>query len=398
GLTAEGWAGVFSLVVRTHGSVLDWQAELHRLIAASRRTPGTEEERLAVDSATQELADLVVEGPANDTTMYFERLARARWAVEKAERALSSLTDEGLMTSDFVSLHRTISTQSLAHALPPGVTLVQFFTFLRIVDSPSHTPGWRLPHYAAFRLSKPASDAYDLDFVDLGPVTLVDSLIAGYRSAIDCVAPGRRPSAREEAEYRQSARALYDRLWAPVFSDMRPPTGRQESSTQSDRTAPSGAPGAGTPNNTAPLVLIIPDAQLHQIDFNTLLAPGGKLVIERWKTHLLSSGADLLKSSHPRHSGSDMLAAGNPDRNGAAPLILTPDGSGMGASGQLLCLDTAAVAIPLPGAEQEIATVAALYASETSAATTVLSGIDATETQIKQAMPGKRIVHLATHG
>ncbi len=379
-LSDAEWGDVFSLVVRTHGSVLDWQAERHLYLGSVGDTTGADEPNAAVENAAQRLAGLVVNGPDSDTTAYYEELARARRTVEETERALSATTEEWRTTSDFVTIHHDISRESLADALDRGAILAHFLTYSKIVDSPSNTPSWRVPHYAVFCLSKIDSDAHELDFVDLGPMTSLDSLIAGYRTAIDGIRSPQKPSTREEADYRRFARAIYDRIWAPLFPD---------SLSESSRHGQ---------NADAPLVLIVPDAGLHRVDFNTLLSPAGELVIENWKTHLLSSGADLLRTHTDHGFGHDMLAAGNPNHTGNGSLILEEDGSTTTRPNRIFCVDASILSTPLPGAEVEANNVAGLFAKETGESTTVLTGVYATETRVKQEMTAKRIVHLATHG
>jgi CHAT domain-containing protein len=229
-------------------------------------------------------------------------------------------------------------------------------------------------------LSKIAEDIHTLDFVDLGPKASVDSLIAAYRGAIEGIRSPQRPSAREEADFRTFARAIYDRIWSPLFPDSMAGSNRHG------------------PDTGAPLVLIVPDAELHRVDFNTLLSPRGKLVIEKWKTHLLSSGADPLRTSTDGDVGHDMLAAGNPDGTGAGSLVLDGDESTLTRRERIFCVDASVVTSSLPGSEVEAKTVAELFSKETGESTIVLVGAHATETRIKQEMTARRIVHLATHG
>lgn len=106
------------------------------------------------------------------------------------------------------------------------------------------------------RLLKTGADLYRLDFFDLGDCRSLDSLVFHYRETIDAVNSGRWPSTREEAEFRTVARALYERLWAPVM----------------DRDA--GMRHAETPDDSETMVFIVPYSWLCLVDFNTLLAPG----------------------------------------------------------------------------------------------------------------------------
>lgn len=379
-LSVQDWGNVFSFVVRTHGSVLDWQAERHRLLQSSVHASQARNSKEEVERAVQYLANLVVNGPGNDTAAYHDELTRAGKSVEEAEQTAAAATEKSLVRSDFAGLHHRISLSTLGSALDRGVTLIHFLTFAKTVGSPSNTSQWRQRHYAAFRLSKTSNGTHELDFIDLGPSMSVDSLVAGYRASIDGVEVGRRPSARDEAEYRVCARALYDRLWAPLFSET-------DENTDPDRA-----------DAEAPLVLIVPDSRLHEVDFNTLLSPGGRLVIERWKTHILSSAADLLKPPTNHSLGKGILAVGNPARDGTGPLMMALSNPDSDRPDRVFCINVAAVTSSLPGAEQEAAAVAALFSRKTGESTVVLLGAQATETRVKMEIAGKRIVHFATHG
>ncbi len=374
-LTDADWGTVFALVAKSHGSVLDWQAERHRFIQSIGGTAGP---NAAAKTAAQDLSDLTLNGPGPDTTTYYGQLAAARRRVEEAERELSAATEEWRAASEYADIYHRISRESLSDALPPGTTLVHFLTFTKIVDSPSNTPSWREPHYAAFRLSKYDENVEELDFVDLGKAVSIDSLIGVYRQAVDEIRSPQRPSAREEAEYRQSARTLHDRIWSPLFPDSASDPNRAET-------------------DAAPLVLIIPDAGLHRVDFNTLLSPSSELVIEKYKTHLLSSSADLLRSPPNNGIGRNMLAAGNPAPTVNGSLNLTENSHDTHPN-RVNCVDESVFSVVLPGAELETKNVALIFEKESGESTYVLTGTGATETRIKQNIESKRIVHLAAHG
>ena len=52
----------------------------------------------------------------------------------------------------------------------------------------------------------------------------------------------------------------------------------------------------------------------------------------------------------------------------------------------------------LPGSRREVADITAAWPSADASEVTVLSGTAATETAVKRAVSGRRVVHLATHG
>jgi len=93
GLTDAEWDNVFALVVRAHGSVLDWQTERHLFLESVDGAAGADEPNAAAKNAAQQMADLVVTGPGSDMTAYYEELAHARRIVEETERACSARTE-----------------------------------------------------------------------------------------------------------------------------------------------------------------------------------------------------------------------------------------------------------------------------------------------------------------
>jgi CHAT domain-containing protein len=191
---------------------------------------------------------------------------------------------------------------------------------------------------------------------------------------------GRRPSAREEVEYRAIARELYDRIWAPLSLQNNPGVNRAVSA------------------DSAAMVLLVPVWWLHLLDFNTLLAPTGELVIEQYKLHYLSSAGDLVRLARRKPTGRGLLAVGNPAGGSAdhASIDRGPPKDGNNASA--LCADLYRDRESLPGAEMETEAIAELFLSSTGEPVTVLCGREATEEAVKKRIPGHRIVHLATHG
>jgi CHAT domain-containing protein/tetratricopeptide (TPR) repeat protein len=373
-------ARVFVLVVRTHGRILDWLAHRQRFLETVSDTVLVEPYREAVTAATQRLADLIVQGPGDDRQIHRDELIRARHDKEEAERNLSRIWNRSRTRGDTVA----VTVDRLASALDPGATLVHFIRFPRWLNPKWTGRKWYRSHYGAFRLKKNDVGAARLRFVDLGPAAQIDSLIAVYRNVIAAPPPGRRPSAKEEAEFRSVAQSLYELVWAPLM----PPGARTGSVTI----------GAAAAAKAAPFVLIVPSVRLWLVDFNTLLAETGEAVIERWRLHTLSSALDLFREPTGPVHGEGMVAVGNPTRDsGVASASGAVDATGR-VSRAVLCAEAYQDPRPLPGAELEARTVARFYAENTGQPATVLLGSDADEARVKQLLPGKRLIHLAAHG
>ncbi len=373
-------AKAFSRVAGTHGQVLDWLADRRRILELEADTTQFACLRNAFTVASQRVADLVVRGPQGDGQNYAKSLAVARRDMDEAEWDLSAAFEHLRREVGSRQSSQEMVTDLLAAALDGGATLIHFIRFDKWLDpeSPDDIPWYS--NYGAFRLRTSAGDSFDLDFFDLGPAASVDSLVFTYRRSIDGVEPGRRPTAREEAVYRSAAGELFEKIWAPVM----PPL--EQYAPHADR------------SNPAPLVFIIPDSWLHLVDFNTLLSPGDNPVIEAWRLHHLSSARDLLRPASADLGGIGLLAVGNPtcvDRE-TEELAGRSPGDTETALGR--CPGAYRLAEPLPAAAQEARTLADLYSSVTHEPTILLLGNEATESAVKQAAPGKRVIHLATHG
>ncbi len=364
---------VFSLAAREHGQVVDRFAQRRQLLDLTEASPASEEVFAAYVEATQRLADLVVRGPQGDPKRHSAAVATARREKVEAERALAAASERFERHVAYTQQRSTISPDVLAAHFATPTTLVHFVRFPQLTAG---TPEWRPgattleecifegagERYGAFRLRARAGPAGDLEFVDLGRARDLDSLIVDYRRAIDAVGSLGRPSARHEAEYRTIAKRLYEAVWAPVMDP---------------------APESDGP----PIVLLVPSGGLHLLDFNTLLSPDGRLVIEQWKLHLLSSVRDLERLSVERPASSEsrpegLLIVGNPEI-GSPPA---------------LCEDLRSTYADLPGAEMEIEEISRLFSQATGEAVDVLRGAEATEQAVKTRMTTRRMLHIAAHG
>jgi CHAT domain-containing protein len=236
--------------------------------------------------------------------------------------------------------------------------------------------------YGAFRLIKRNEASWDLAFVDLGKTADLDSLIARYRGTIDGVGTARRPTARQEAEFRAASRRLYLSLWKPLLDGEHGPF------------------LVGRPENRAPLIFAVPTSQIHLVDFNTLISPSGELLIEQCRVHLLSSARDLLRYQNDARppTGRGMLVVGSPQR------LTTQESGGNGSLstlksiGHAPCMERLTHLEPLPGAEREALTVSDLYETATGESVSVLLDAKATEAAAKRGLVGRRMAHFATHG
>jgi CHAT domain-containing protein/tetratricopeptide (TPR) repeat protein len=373
----------FAMVMRTHGHVLDWLCERQQRLESVPDTCRIEQLHNSYVTATQYAVNLMMEGSAGHNEDYAERLAGARKRQEELDRRLSAAIEQVRSDMGVLAPSKTVSTGSIAAAMDAGATMIHFVRFPKWMHATHEGKHARRSHYGAFRLRKSKDDGWTLDFIELAPAASVHALIGEYRRSIDQTPPGRKPSPREEAEFRAAARSMYDMLWAPLFGRVREGAGEQDTS------------------QSTPLVFIVADSRLYQIDFNTLLSPSGQLVIEMHRLHHLSSARDLLRftADHVREIGSGLLAVGNPHSpfNRSVPARESTDNE---RHHQLmdLCADFLKRLPELPSAEKEVREVSELFTSETKETVMVLIGTDATEAAVKRLCTSPRILHLAAHG
>jgi CHAT domain-containing protein len=173
-----------------------------------------------------------------------------------------------------------------------------------------------------------------------------------------------RAAARNEAAYRVAGNALRHAIWDPIAPHL-----------------------AGVR-----AVYIAADAALLLVNFGTLPSGGSQYLLETGPPlQLLSTERDLVTPRAGRRSG-DLLAIGNPEF--AAPPSAPTAARGVPEG----CVNFASIrfdALPASGAETR--SIAQLW-RERGWKGVELEGARATESAFKQQAPGKRVIHIATHG
>lgn len=373
---AETGLGVLNENLRTGSdreavllTVRPWSSTIMLIMAAA-----------AHPSPSRETWDDVFSMVATTYGRVLDWLVERRRFLDAAPESPTGELDGGAAPSDFSSRTEIISTQRIASELGPRTTLVQYIRYVSPTAQPTASDPWSEVRYGAFRLQAVERGNHELRFIDLGRADPIDVLIGDYRRAIDDARSGRRPSARLEAVYRSTARGLFDALWAPLFP-----------SSDGDPVE------TGARDDTGDIVLIVPDAGLNALDFNTLLDPSLDPVIAHWRTQLLSSARSVLRAPGRRPRGEGMLAVGDPLASAK------PDRDATGATDTasgipFLCGAVEQGPRALPGARDEALDLAALFSETMGRSAEVLVGADATEHAVKQMAPGNRIIHFATHG
>jgi hypothetical protein len=171
---------------------------------------------------------------------------------------------------------------------------------------------------------------------------------------------------------------------------------------------------------------VVPDAALHLVSLASLPVGGSHYLVETGPLiHYLSTERDLVPAQ-PRH-GKGILVVGNPAFDQASKLEVAanvpsvPTGTAAGTAGTLLRGTRSACGtfqtlhfVPLPGSQQEAENIAALWKQSNVGASAPImrgsavqsgsgqllqmTGADASLEAFEQYAPGRRVLHVATHG
>ena len=351
---------VWDEVIRTRTLVLDEMSARSRRIVDSR-DPAIAQAARNLEEARGAIARLLRQ-PAGDTDSgtYAAAIRRASETEERMERELA---DKSSALSNEIQ-DREAGLAEVSAALPDGSALI---AYLRYAPSPSgfsktETDSERyLAMVLSFGGSVPVA-------IQLGPAAGIDRLIGTWRAEA-----GTLPlDERAEPRYSEAAAALRRAIWDPVADRL----------------------------GHARMVFIVPDGALGLVSFATFPDGRGGFLLESGPTfHYLSAEKDLLRSVS-RH-GSGLLALGGPDFEGmaGAPAETSVLASLLRGS-RPSCEEFRSLHfMPLPGAAAEIEEIGALWSHDRGGEpVSLLVGKEATESVFKSAAPGRRVVHLATHG
>ncbi len=381
-------------LVRSRALVLDEMARRQRLL---RESSDTEVGRKiqALIASRRRLANLVVRGAGDSPHEKFQAiLDAARAQKELAERDLAASAPE----SRFGRSDAEIGLEDVRAALPERSALV---AYCRIESLGRATARGEAParadtaRYAAFVLTP----GRDLSAIDLGVAERIDSLAARWitMASQQGVGPAKR---RAEARVRSAGEALEHAVWEPIA------------------TMVSGADR----------IFVVPDGALLFVNFDALTAGDSQYMAESAPViHYLSAERDLVSLARPGARGSGLLALGASDYD--APLDAPPSGdpaidgladsvsdsfvnadagADVNAAGASLehtrasrsarpaCEGFHALRFaPIPAAAEEARRIAALWGKSDA---TLCLGACATETEFARAAPGRRVLHIATHG
>ena len=322
-------------------------------------------------NARFKLANLYVEGPSGQNPEdYRRKLIKASEEKERLEAELARQSADFRRESELWE----VNVPKVVSALPAKSVLVEYMKYDRLKTSRETEP-----HY----LLVVADTKGEIFISDLGSSDQIDSLVTIYRSHFkDISTRGGSPFLKDLQDYRRIAGKLYERIWKPV-EDKLP---------------------------DADLVFIAPDGALNLVSFAGLTDGVGKYLIESYPIQYLSSGRDLIRLREEIKLGRGLFALGDPDFDASASARLASAGvpaetRGSGTSFETLrnvrsaCEDLGKIRVlPLPGSRQEIEKIALAWKERTKDSCWVLLGANASEENFKRNAPGKKVVHMATHG
>jgi CHAT domain-containing protein/tetratricopeptide (TPR) repeat protein len=378
---------VFDAVIHTRALIFD-ELAARRRSAYGSGDPQIKQLADQLLSARTRLATLVVRG-VGDTTpeTYRKQLDEARENKEQAERMLA----EKSIAFREDQARAQVGLEDVAASLPQGAALVAFVRYARDeLQTPGGTKVARepVPAYAAFVLPAGGNSP---EFVPLGPAREIESLLAAWRRDIAREAEMLDVSGKSnEDTSRRLGTALREKIWDPLIPRL----------------------------GNAREVFVVPDAALHLVNLASLPRGNSEYVIETGPLiHYLSAERDLVSTSS--HHGEGILVVGNPafDQSGKVTLVANQQSSraaptlrgSRSACGRFRTLRFA----PLPASQREADSIAVVWKKSNSGegtaigTTTVqpgsdgllqLTGAAASPEAFEQYAPGKRVLHVATHG
>ena len=327
---------VWDALIRSRAMTLD------ELVMRQRVGVGNAE-FLALRRARERFSNLMVRGPSGmDSTDYRGLLAAAREEKQRTEREFARHSLQFRAEAS----RRAIGYREVSAALQPGDALLGFALHQ------SMSKGSESSVYTALVVSAGGAPYA----IALGSATDVEARIHRWK----------RQTTRQNLEaYRQAGVALRALIWDPIRAHL----------------------------GACRRLFVVPDGALHLVSLSAMPLEEDRYLVENGPTiHYLTSERDL--AAEPATAGEGLLALGGPafDSRSESRDISAATFRGARAN----CDDFAAIRFErLPATLAEVQQIRSLWGRSP---TTVLTGEAATEAKFKKLSPGRRVIHLATHG
>ncbi|MGH9869928.1 MAG: CHAT domain-containing protein [Candidatus Polarisedimenticolia bacterium] len=367
GLIEKAWDDV----VLSRALVLD------EIASRARATAELQEPAVAalvgeLQAVKSRLATLALQGQGPGGAPGTGPVAEAQASKERLERELASRSAEYRRGR----ARRETHLSDVRAALPPDAALLAYVEFDRLADAGSSAPS--ASSYGAFVL---APSSREPQFFSLGSAREIEALVQAWRETASRELSGREPlMGNSERAYREAGRLLREKIWDPLAAAI----------------------------GGAKKVFVVPDGALHLVNIATLPAGEDRYLIESEPLlHHLSTERDLVRRAARPNPSASALILGAPDLD-ASPATAPVTGVAAadprpvpsrvrGAASRPACGNFRSLRFgALPATRAEISDVASLVNAKLRAVE--LTGPKATEAAFKSMAPGRRILHIATHG
>jgi CHAT domain-containing protein/Tfp pilus assembly protein PilF len=400
----DSGSSVLDALIRGRSLVLDEMASRSNLLTNERASP-LAPLWAALRTSRQRLANLVIRGPIEQRPdRYASLVDEAQREKESAERALAE--QSAVFRSE---LSRAgIGLEQVRASLPQGSALVSIVRYNRSIFSPSARaapiarpapPTFAERSERSYLAFVMRPDSSEPAVVPLGSAATIDALVTSWRREMIGDITGGPGTQRSGPSFRAVGDSLRQKIWDPVALHL----------------------------HNAQRVFVVPDGALNLVPLTALPVGRDRYLIEEGPViHYLSAERDLAIHDGVRSKlGTGLLAIGGPafaDGSSFSTLV-RPQPVIRASSGQANPAKTSASGTSttpirrassncssfqsmqfgaLPESQGEAEVVANLWKrfQDTSgaAAAQALTGADATERAFKQFGPGRRILHVATHG
>ncbi len=324
-------------------------------------------------SARLQISQLYSEGPGDDTTGLY------RSEVDSLARIANDLEAELSRHSASFQRRQDVNNISVARidsVLPSSTSLVEYLTW----DYHQLRPDSLIPRYLALVIDKGKGPK----IINLGDASEIEPLVGRYLKHMQGIASGgRQPNAADMLEYRSLSQSIYEKVWKPLENHLR--KGQR--------------------------VFVALDGSLNLVSIAGLMDEKGTYVTEKYILHHLSSGRDLIRLKDQGVEGHGLLAIGDPDFDASIdarmnktsePLLaaaLTSDTEYQTRNVRSGCGSLSDLKVEsLPFTRNEVQEVGLLWQGKGKDSVQLFVGAQATEDAFKTQAPGKRVIHLATHG
>ncbi len=319
------------------------QDALSESLVSLRRRLNSEDAKLLdrFNETTAQLSRLVLTGPQQLTAAEFQR--RSKELDEQREQLEAEIARR---SAEFRAQSQPVTIDAVRRTLPDQTALLEFVSYRPLSPKGITTKErYGAPRYVVYVIRKQG----EISWRELGGTKEVDGAVQGLRQAL-------RDPQRKDTQ--QLARALDARVMQPIRALL----------------------------GDATQLLVSPDGELNLVPFAALVDEQGRYLIQRYSFTYLTSGRDLLRMQIARESKSGPLVVANPSFGEQATTV------GVAKSSTSTRSLTNTYFAPLAATENEARSIQMLFPDAT-----VLTGVKATETAVKQ-VAAPRILHLATHG